>query len=188
MPGKSTRICSLVTTAPFLGVNLAMRLMSVRGPPASSHGTHTLYEWPSLDLLYKRFELLCRIDDLSIGDHVGRVAVGLVKHIDDERSVYLHRLLAVIGAEEVQPPAEAAGWPFLPLGEHRIDPGRLDTERLLDVASLHPPPRDVLAEIKLRAAAREHGGKSGTVPHPCGLHGNPRVSSFDVGDRQRIVG
>src|SRR5262245_22093080 len=51
-PGNVCRACSPTTTAPFFfGSNRGIKLTSVRGPPASSHGSQKLYEAPSSDLL-----------------------------------------------------------------------------------------------------------------------------------------
>jgi len=50
-PGRVTSVCSPTTARPFDGMKAHIRLTSALGPPAASQGSHTLYEWPSLDLL-----------------------------------------------------------------------------------------------------------------------------------------
>jgi hypothetical protein len=43
-PGRTCFDCSLTTTSPFSGMKRTIRLIVFCGPPAWSHGNHTLYE------------------------------------------------------------------------------------------------------------------------------------------------
>ena len=51
LPGSSCRESSPITTAPVFGSKRTTMLTSFWDPPTSSHGSHTLYEWPIFDLL-----------------------------------------------------------------------------------------------------------------------------------------
>lgn len=45
-PGSMCLVCSLTMTGPSFGSNRAIRLTSVCGPPAASHGSQKLYDGP----------------------------------------------------------------------------------------------------------------------------------------------
>jgi hypothetical protein len=50
-PGKMCLLCWPTSTLPFSGMKRTIKLISFWGPPATSQGSHTLYEWPISDLL-----------------------------------------------------------------------------------------------------------------------------------------